>query len=226
MDVNLTEEFTNKIEKKILSGEWEPGRRLPPLRELAETMGVSRSVVNAGIARLGKGGYLVVVPRKYIEVADWKKDGTLDALTGLSREGLLKGEALDSVLQARLLVECECVRLACENASAEKLEALRTHIEAEKAAASVGERVKNDIEFHHMISVMSGNIAYPLIIKSFEKIAERLVTLFYERDEVFETVTRFHGEICAYIEKKDAPKAVETMERLLKHGEKEIQNKL
>lgn len=101
MKDNLTDIFVNAIERKILTGEWRVGDRLPTLRELSESMGVSRSVVNAGIARLDKSGYLKIVPRKYIEVADWKKEGTLDVLNALLREELLTNDILNSVLSAR-----------------------------------------------------------------------------------------------------------------------------
>ena len=48
----LKEIFITQIENKIISGEFEIGQKLPPERELACQMGVSRAVVNAGIVEM------------------------------------------------------------------------------------------------------------------------------------------------------------------------------
>ena len=49
---SLKESFVQSIENKILSGELKIGDKLPPEREIVETMGISLTVVNAGIAEL------------------------------------------------------------------------------------------------------------------------------------------------------------------------------
>lgn len=226
MKDNLTDIFVNAIERKILTGEWNIGDRLPTLRELSESMGVSRSVVNAGIAQLDKSGYLKIVPRKYIEVADWKKEGTLNVLNALLREELLTDEVLNSVLSARRLLEIECVRLACLNANEEDLSLLLKHIELEAQEKSIEKRVENDIHFHQLICILSKNAVYPLVIKSFEEISKKLVTLFYQQDSVFETVVKIHLEIYSAIKGKNVERAVSSMELLLLHGEIEIHNTL
>lgn len=219
---SLTEDFVHTIERKILSGEWKTGDRLLPLRELADSMKVSRSVVNAGIAELAKAGYLKIVPRKWTEVADWQREGTLQVLEGLSREGLLADESLDSVLEARRLIECECIQLACIHATKEEIEELGRHIESEISARTLKERVANDMKLHHMISVMSGNMVYPLIIKSFEKTEEEFVTIFYKNSDVFEYVVNMHKEIYSNLKERNVPGAREAMERLLRHGEQKV----
>ena len=50
--MSLTELFVQQLEDMILSGELEPGEQLPPARELAAQMGVSRPVVTAGLIEL------------------------------------------------------------------------------------------------------------------------------------------------------------------------------
>ena len=41
--VSLTDQFVQKIEAMIISGELVPGDQLPPAREMSARMGVSRS---------------------------------------------------------------------------------------------------------------------------------------------------------------------------------------
>ena len=49
---SLKDLFVQQLEEKILSGELPVGSKIPPERELAEKMRVSRAVVNGGINEL------------------------------------------------------------------------------------------------------------------------------------------------------------------------------
>ena len=49
---SLKDLFITHIEAMILSGELPVGQQLPPERQLAQSMGVSRAVVNSGVAEL------------------------------------------------------------------------------------------------------------------------------------------------------------------------------
>ena len=60
---SLKDLFINHIEAMILSGELQVGQQLPPERQLAQSMGVSRAVVNSGIAELEHRGFLEVRTR-------------------------------------------------------------------------------------------------------------------------------------------------------------------
>lgn len=73
---NLTDKFVKEIERRILTGQWETGMKLPSSRALAEEFFVSRSVISVGIAQLCRNGYLQTAPRGQVYVADWKKWGT------------------------------------------------------------------------------------------------------------------------------------------------------
>ena len=99
----------------ILSGKLEIGSKLPPERELAESMKVSRAVINSGIAELEKKGFLVVRPRIGTFVADYRRDGSLDTLVAIMNYngGVLKNREVKSVLEARIMfmVEAPSLRL-------------------------------------------------------------------------------------------------------------------
>lgn len=51
---SLKELFVTQLEHMILSGKLTIGEKLPPERQLAEVMQVSRAVVNGGISELEK----------------------------------------------------------------------------------------------------------------------------------------------------------------------------
>lgn len=77
---SLKELFVQKLQGMILSGELPMGEKLPSERELCQQMGVSRAVVNGGITELARQGFLEVRPRQGAYVADYRRDGNMEAL--------------------------------------------------------------------------------------------------------------------------------------------------
>ena len=89
---SLKESFVQSIENKILSGELKIGDKLPPEREIVETMGISLTVVNAGIAELAGKGFVEVRPRQGVFVTDYIHKGTMETLVSVMRynNGIVK----------------------------------------------------------------------------------------------------------------------------------------
>ena len=81
--VGLKERFVQEIQRKIFAGELLPGEQLPPERELAAQMGISRSLVNVGILDLESKGFVDVVPRTGTFVIDYRENPTPDTLAAL-----------------------------------------------------------------------------------------------------------------------------------------------
>ncbi len=68
--LSMTDLFVEQIENMILSGELAVGEQLPPARELSLKMGVSRTVISAGLVELEKLGFVKIKPRKGVFVCD------------------------------------------------------------------------------------------------------------------------------------------------------------
>ena len=82
---SIKELFLTQIEEMILSGELKPDDRLPSERELADTMGISKTIVHEGIRELTRMGFLEVKSRKGVYVADYARTGNLDTLFAIIR---------------------------------------------------------------------------------------------------------------------------------------------
>ena len=80
---SLKDLFVQQLQGKILSGELPVGTQLPPERELARQMQVSRAVVNGGLAELAGQGFLEVRPRQGTCVADYRREGNLSTLIAI-----------------------------------------------------------------------------------------------------------------------------------------------
>ncbi|MDE6980403.1 MAG: GntR family transcriptional regulator, partial [Lachnospiraceae bacterium] len=110
---SLRELFVNQFEELILSGKLKIGEKLPPERQLAEEMQVSRAVVNSGIRELEKKGFLTVKSRSGTFVADYRQKGTIDTLLAIMnyRGGRLKSSEIRSILEIRIALDTLAVQL-------------------------------------------------------------------------------------------------------------------
>ena len=96
---SLRELFVEQVQHMILSGKLKIGEKLPPERQLAEMMQVSRAVVNGGISDLEKMGFLVVKPRSGTYVADYRRKGTIETLLSIMKYngGTLRNDEIRSI---------------------------------------------------------------------------------------------------------------------------------
>jgi GntR family transcriptional repressor for pyruvate dehydrogenase complex len=116
----------DRIEEQILTGELRVGDRLPPERDLASLLGVSRSAVREAIRALQAQGVL------HSTVGNGPDSGTIvsgssgEALTRLLRLHVgLANFPIRDIVEARVMLERWSVKLAAANASAADLERLR-----------------------------------------------------------------------------------------------------
>ena len=82
---SLKDLFVQQLQGMILSGELPMGAQLPPERELARQMQVSRAVVNGGLAELAKQGFLEVRPDEtllFVQACEWPEEIDLRGVTG------------------------------------------------------------------------------------------------------------------------------------------------
>ena len=181
--VSLTDQFVQKIESMIISGELMPGDQLPPARELAVKMGVSRTVVTAGLVELEKLGFVEIKPRQGVYVCDYRRRGTMETLVAIMRYngGALRQNEVRSLLETRDAMESMCMRLVIERSDAAALEALAPILESIRTARDADEAAENVFLFHHELAVLSGNVLMPLLYHSFRPQSVYLWTIDCKR---------------------------------------------
>lgn len=166
---SLKEQFIAELEDIILSDKLEIGAKLPPERELAESMHVSRAVVKSGIAEMEKKGFLTVRPRVGTFVADYRKYGTTDTLVSIMHYngGLLRDNEVRSTLEMRTIFMNLAAALAIERAGDNEIAALKTYIVTLQQCDNPEEAAELIFKFCHELSIISGNSLLPLFFVSF-----------------------------------------------------------
>lgn len=163
----ISHEIVAQIEAAIASGSLQPGDRLPPERELAEILGVSRITVRDALRtmeavglmdiRVGANGgaFVQAPPTEVVE----KTFAHMVMLSDLDP---------DEVAEARLAVELNVVTLAAKRATAEDFEALTQAIERGREALANGSyQTSYSREFHVLLAHAAHNRALEILVRSF-----------------------------------------------------------
>ena len=223
---SLKEVFIHEIENMILSGELKIGDKLPPERELIETMGVSLSVITAGISELENKGFVEIRPRHGIYVADYIHKGSLETLVSIMRynNGRLSRREVVSMIETRIANEQLVVRLAIEKGKDEDIKALERYFDLlknEKNAERIAETV---VDFFHELAILSDNVLQPLMYHSFRSPIIGIYIRYMEKNGT-QSVCGSAREVYDYVQKRDAEGAVKFVDTYLRRvieGEKAL----
>lgn len=209
----LKDLFVKELEAMILSGSLEIGQRLPPERELAERMQVSRAVVNGGIAELARKGFLHVKPRSGVYVADYRRYGTAETLLSIMNYngGHLRRAEVRSILEIKVVVDRLAVELAVDRLTDDGLSALQGPLESLNRDLPPEKSADAAFDFYHELAMISGNSLLPLIYRSFKVPIIHLWTRFI-RKYGRETVCRSAGRIYSALEARDKAAATQAVE--------------
>jgi len=211
----LYRRIADQIAQLIERGEYAPGERLAPERDLARQLHVSRPSVREALIALEVEGYVEVRVGSGVYVSKAGRTARLEAL------------ATDSgpfeLIRARSLVEAECAALAAKHATRDQVRAIDRAIDA-MAAARDHARVPlaQDRLFHLRIAEASGNSALALVVKTLW--LQRTGPLFLRLEHHFDTpalwgvAIREHRAIASAIARRDAGAARAAMRRHMREA--------
>lgn len=225
---SLRDIFIQKFEKLIFSGHFKIGERLPPERELARMLQVSRPVVHEGLLNLVSKGLVTMTPRRGSVINDYRKEGSLFVLTSLFEysDGQVSERLLNSMLDMRMLFEIENAGLAARNRSESQMVEFKEILDKEKFIdpKNLKEIALLDFEFHHLISIASDNLVYPLLLNSLKQFYISLTIKFFADGSVIPWVIEHHTKIVRAIGDQSPEKAREYTKKLLLHGAKHLRS--
>ena len=169
--LSIKDMFLTQIEEMILSGELQPGDRLPAEREIADAMGISKTIVHEGIRELARMGFLDVISRQGVYVADYTSTGNLDTLFAIIRYrgGMPDKKMISSLLDTRIYLECPAIELLAANHTADdirKLERLQEHMRR-AMDEDISAFAETLFIYRRTLVVLSGNCISPLIMNAF-----------------------------------------------------------
>ena len=206
----LYRQIADQIAALIERGEYAVGERLPPERDLAKQLGVSRPSVREALIALEVEGFVDV------------RVGSGVYVVGPQPAEPPRALATDSgpfeLIKARWLIEAECAAMAAKSATRAQVRAIEQALERmEKERKRGAMPLEADREFHLCIAEACGNSALALVVRTLWD--QRTGPLFLRLEHHFDTPELWnhaileHRDIVEAIARHDATGARAAMRR-------------
>ncbi len=202
----LTDQAIIKIKDLILTGEFQAGAKLPPERELAQKLGLSRNSLREAVRALTLIGVLDT------RVGDGTYVTSLDAdllMTGMGFVGeLLDSKTLLEAHQVRRVLEPFATGLAATRLSEGDFAELADILERMERADTTQAFIDADNDFHRVINSAAGNATLASLIHNLSggMMRARLWRTATEHDAV-DVTRRRHRDIYEALRAGDAGRA-------------------
>lgn len=141
----------DRMRSWLASGEWAIDSRIPPERDLAEQLGVSRGVLRLALSTLEAEGQIWRHVGKGTFVGSRPGDGSTDV------DGLAQRCSPAEVLEARLVLEPNAARLAAANATPGQIAEMRLCLARTRTARTFQQYVIWDNRLHVSIGLATRN---------------------------------------------------------------------
>lgn len=218
----IYEKIIEEIKTMVISGELKPGDRLPSERAMTEMFGISRMSLREALKALSVLGLLEAQPGEgYFVSKDYDR-----GLSSLNLMSFYLEDVRFSVLETRLIIEPEAVKLAVHRITPEQLEKLEECVTEMLHCVQEGRSYTEPDEcFHRMIYEATHNV---VLINMMKTLGQIIVPLPVGK----ERSALDHKEILAAIKEQDGEKAshlmtehlVATRENFLKEIHQKVMN--
>lgn len=209
----LYEQMAQYVEEMVSSGKLKAGDKLPPERELAATINVSRTVVREAIKALAERGLVAIQPGHGVFVAAPDSSQISSQLARLFR---LNSRSNDDLLALRRILEVEIAGQAAGKATDQQLQDMQKAIDRMEENISTAEGyVAADQDFHAALARASGNKIFPILIEALVDRLQESRRLIFRVHGAPQRGQLFHRAIYDAVKRGDAKAAREAMQQHL-----------
>lgn len=219
----LYKQVADQIEGLIVGESLCPGDRLPSERQLAEQLGISRTVVREAIRLLSVRGLVEVKPGCGTFI---REPSPKDAAAPLAL--LLKlrqcPDLLDNVYEVRHMVEVKVAGLAAERATDEDHGLMEAAIE--EMAAHIddpGEYIAHDLAFHSALAAATQNDLFSVLLNAISSFWSEAASLAYQAPSAAEDSLTHHRDILRCVKARDAEGASQAMCEHVRYSQEQAQ---
>ncbi len=204
------EDAIARVRALIAAGDYAPGDRLPPERELIDHLGVSRTTLRRALEALEREGAIWRHVGKGTFVADHGDAGATGSIAELGRQ-----LTPVRIMRARLCIEPAISREAAMNASGEAIIRIKLAKDRAAVAPNWADYETQDDLFHRAVAEASDNILLLALFDQLNRVRRAAawgsVVRMSERPPEGHTSFVEHDRIAAAIEARDPAAAQEAM---------------
>ncbi len=210
----VAEQVAQQLLGLIQSGNLKPGQQLPPERELATILDVSRPSLREALRALSLLGVVTIRQGGGVFVSSLDPEQLLGPLHFFIT---LNDRNLDDLFDARIVVESAITGLAASRVTDEQIDLMKGIVREAAASLSDPARfIETDVAFHRAIFDAAGNSFLLRIATSLHVLGRASREITGHLPGVLENSLADHRRILKAIEARDSDKAAAAMERHLK----------
>jgi DNA-binding FadR family transcriptional regulator len=225
----LFEALASEVEEWILSGQLEPGAKLPSEEALRLRFGVSRPVVREAFAQLRERGLIETINGSGTFVRHPDADLLTDALVRHLRVAGRRGDSavgesvVGKVYEARIAIEASTARLAAQRATEQDLEAISARLmEMRSERSDLDAWTRADLGFHLAVASASHNPFLLTLLAPLVKVIERVIVAGYRSPRAVEAGLAAHERIWETVSSRDADGAETAMREHLADSQRRL----
>lgn len=201
--MGVTDEAIDKLKAMIMSGELQPGQRLPREPDLAAALGLSRSSLREAVKALSLIQILDVRQGDGTYVSDLTTSRLIEALDFLV--DFQRESSIMELLAVRRILEPAASALAAKLITSDELIELEKILNLVNEDSNVEDLVHADMAFHRAIGVVSGNSALSSLINSVSGPTQRArAWRFVTQEGTIDRTLREHAAIFQAIRDGDS----------------------
>ncbi len=216
----VAEEIAEQLRSLILGGQYPPGSKLPPERELSKRLRVNRASLREALKKLEHLGLVRIRQGDGTRVQNFMETGGIELvqhLLPLAAGG--KPELIRDLLEFRRIFGRELSRLAAaRNTDKEGHAKLRALADKADAATGALELFELDFDFYVALAAMSGNQVMLLLLNTVRDGVRSFMPFLANLAAPGDQVRRHHRELIAALEKGDPITAARISDEYLKLG--------
>jgi len=204
----VAEEIVEQLRSLILTGQYPPGSKLPPERELSKRLGVNRASLREALKKLEHLGLVRIRQGDGTRVTNFMETGGIELVQHLlplassAQPGLIR-----DLLEFRRLYGREVARLAAHRATKEGLARLREVATRSDESTTALELLEADFDFYVTLCQLTGNQVMVLLINTVRDGVRSYMEFLANLAPVPDPVRRHQRELIAAIEARDGTRA-------------------
>lgn len=205
----ITELVVQRIKELLERGELKAGSRLPPERELAEMLHISRPSLRTALKALSVMGIINAKPGAGTYIAESLPEVFTEPMRFMT---LINNTSDEEMFEARLIIEAGLAELAAERAVEEDIKAMIVELDGMRANMNDPENyLKHDIQFHQAIAKAADNKLMSGVMDTVSQLLFNLRRETIRHAGDFEEANDWHQKIIEAIKKHDPKRAKETL---------------
>jgi GntR family negative regulator for fad regulon and positive regulator of fabA len=167
----------SRLVSAIIDGRFPIDSNLPPERELAEQLGVTRPTLREALQRLARDGWIEIHHGRSTRVRDYWKEGSLAVLGTIAvRAQVMPPNFVSQLLEVRLLLAPTYARQAIEQAPAEIAALLEPYKNLPDDPTAFTDA---DWNLHYTLTTYCGNPIFTLILNGFQELYHMMGKIYF-----------------------------------------------